>query len=105
TDQVSQDTEDNTSRAPTNEEDGRGIAAVGGHCFAVWADAGSWLEELLHGRPAGDVEQLLIHRIEQPTESGHGEYKPVIAVEQPPPRPAIVSIFLRLAGFYRFHEG
>ena len=51
------------------------------------------LQQLLHGRRPGQVEELLVHRVEQPAQGGDRQHEPVIPIQQREPRTVVVQVF------------
>ena len=58
-DPIAEDSEGQAAGGPADQEDRGGITAVKGDFLAR-------LQQRLHGRDAGQVEKLLVHRVEQP---------------------------------------
>src|SRR5262249_46636542 len=89
--EVAHDAEEDAAGPPADEEDGRGVAAVGRHLLLRRFDARLGLQEFAHGWPAGDVEQLLVHRVEQPAQGANQQNEPVVAGQFAPPGSAVVT--------------
>jgi hypothetical protein len=86
---VAEHAEDQAARGPSEQEDGRRIARV---FLDRASDLGrrrigreGALEQFLHGRGAGEVEELLVHAVQQPACGGDDEDEPLVAVQEPPP--------------------
>ena len=91
-DAVAQHAERQAPRGPADQEDRRGVPRRlanrrGLRRLAIHG------EQLAHRRRAGQVEQLLVHRVEQPAQGGHDQHEPVVARQLA--CPAIVGVVRR----------
>ena len=62
-------------------------------------------DEILHRQCSPQREELLVHRVKQPTERSHGKHEPVIPIQLSPPRTrgGRLRIRISLDGFNTVH--
>ena len=69
-----------SARRPADHEDHRGVAGIFGDPAGGSRIARRHTEQVDDRRPSGQVEQLLVHRVEQPAERADDQHEPVVAV-------------------------
>ena len=92
-DPVAEDAEDEPADGPADHEDRWWRSRVLVDLAGRRRVAGRGVEQLRDRRLAGQVEELLVHRVEQPAQRGDDEDEPVVARQLPPPvDPAFGSV-------------